>query len=71
MTLQIVIKGWYEKPDFNNRFAIEWPHYGVVPRIGEYIDIREFRDDPKMDETYSVMNVQYGSEITVILQPLK
>ena len=71
MKMNIVVKGWYLKPDFDNRFEIEWPHK-VLPRIGEYIDIREFKDEPKLDRVYRVDMVEYGyREIYVCLTPIK
>lgn len=58
--IHIVIKGYSGKPDFDNRFTIEWP-FDTLPSIGEYIDIKTFMLDPdkRIQETYRVDMVQW------------
>ena len=71
--INIVIKGWYEKPPFNNRFTIDWP-FSEFPSIGHYIDIRTFLLEPDdlISETYRVDTVQWNADGPyVILVPLK
>lgn len=71
--VHIVIKGFYNKPDFPNRFTIEWP-FDKLPSIGEYIDIKTFMTDPdeRINETYKVDMVQWAVEGPyIMLIPIK
>jgi hypothetical protein len=63
MKINIVIKGYYEKPEFPNRFTIEWP-FSVFPSIGHYVDIKEFISSPdeRMQNTYIIDMIQWSIE---------
>lgn len=71
--VHIVIKGYSNKPDFNNRFTIEWP-FNTLPSIGHYIDIKTFMIDPdvRISETYIVDMVQWtAGGAFIMLLPIR
>lgn len=72
MEINIVIKGWYEKPKYPNRFKINWPH-SVLPNRGDYFDVKPFLTEriDEYDHVYRVDMVQWDTEIYVMLTPIK